>query len=112
MSSTGTGFGPLSSRERGNLAVGLACCRFPALWIPAYARMTAALPCHTSGLRTKSAMTVRGGCVGLLSCLVRPRPVVSRLRGNDGPGDYGGFAVLCFLFWMDDVEGLFGFCAS
>ena len=32
VSGTGTGFGPLSSRERGNLGVVLACC-CPALYL-------------------------------------------------------------------------------
>ena len=47
--------------------VGLSCC-CPALWFPAYAGMTG-----------------RGGWIVLLL----PRPVVSRLRGNDGPGLVG-----------------------
>ena len=42
VSGTGTGFGPLPSRERGYDWLVLSCCcpAHPALWFPAYAGMT------------------------------------------------------------------------
>ena len=58
VSGTGTGFGPLPSREMG-------------IW---WLVCLVVSPARPSGLRIKSAMTVL------------PRAVVSCPRGNDGPG--------------------------
>ena len=79
MSGTGTGFGPLPSRERGYWRLfWLVVSPAPHLWI---------------------ADQVRNDVV------VVPGRVDSRLRGNDGKRDYGGFAGL-FRIAIDNVFGL------
>ena len=56
--------------------MGLSCCHL-ALWFPAYAGMTVGF----------AKVSIKGEGVLLVGAvLLLPRPVVSRLRGNDGNG--------------------------
>ena len=52
----------------------------------------------------------RGDCVGWVGLAVVPRPVDSRLRGNDGEGCQRGIMRLFWLGWVSEsVEvGFFG----